>query len=298
MKLKAILGLGLALSLFASCAPAADKAPEKKEIGLQLYSVRNLMNEGEKYDHNLPDLLKALSEMGYTQVEAAGYGDGKFYGLTPEEYAQAAADAGLKVTSSHTGRPLNPQELESGDLTEYLAFWNDLLDNHKAAGIEYVVLPWMSVPATTEELAKQVDALNKVGAMATEKGLKFGYHNHSHEFRKVEDNVMLEYMIENTNPDDVFFELDVYWAMMGQASPVDLFNKYPGRFKLLHIKDRREIGQSGMVGFDAIFNNAETAGVENFFVEMEAATNSMEEGVAESAQYLINAPFVKATYEK
>ena len=83
-------------------------------------------------------------------------------------------------------------------------------------------------------------------------GIRFGYHNHSHEFRKVEDQaVMLEYMLEHTDPENVFFQLDVYWAVMGQASPVDLFRKYPGRFRMLHIKDRREIGQSGMVGFDA-----------------------------------------------
>ena len=93
--------------------------------------------------------------------------------------------------------------------------------------------------------------------------------NHSFEFKKVEDKVvMIDYMIENTDPQYVFFEMDVYWVMMGQASPVDYFNRYPGRFKLLHIKDRKEIGQSGMVGFDAIFKNAELAGVENIVVEV------------------------------
>ena len=66
--------------------------------------------------------------------------------------------------------------------------------------------------------------------------------------------------------------MDVYWTVMGKASPVDYFKKYPGRFRLLHIKDRREIGQSGMVGFDAIFANAREAGVENIIVEMEGSS--------------------------
>ena len=69
-------------------------------------------------------------------------------------------------------------------------------------------------------------------------------------------------MIENTDP-GMLYEMDVYWATYGHAAPVDYFKKYPGRFKLLHIKDLREIGQSGMVGFDAIFNNADTAGVDS-----------------------------------
>ncbi len=84
--------------------------------------------------------------------------------------------------------------------------------------------------------------------------------------------------------------------MMGQASPVDYFNKYPGRFKLLHIKDRREIGQSGMVGFDAIFKNTDKAGVENYYVEIEEYTDGIEKGAKESADYLIAAPFVKPAY--
>ena len=134
--------------------------------------------------------------------------------------------------------------------------------------------------------------------MAAKEGIKFGYHNHSHEFKTVQDSVMYDYMIQHTDPQNVLFEMDVYWAMMGHASPVDYFKKYPGRFKLLHIKDRREIGQSGMVGFDAIFDNAETAGMETYFVELEEATNDITEGVKESVDYLVAAPFVKASYSK
>ena len=80
---------------------------------------------------------------------------------------------------------------------------------------------------------------------------------------------MLDYMIENTNPEYVFFQMDVYWIVRGQHSPVDYFNKYPGRFTVLHIKDDKEIGDSGMVGFDAIFRNAKVAGVKHIVAEIE-----------------------------
>lgn len=270
----------------------------KKEVGIQLYSVRNLLGDGQKYQGDIAGLMKALAGMGYTQFEAANYNDGKFYGLAPAEFAKAAKAAGAKVTSSHTGRPLNEEELSSGDTKAFFEYWDKVLSDHKAAGIDYVVLPWMSVPSKLSDLKKQCDALNEVGKRAKAKGIRFGYHNHSHEFNKVEDKVMLDYMIENTDPANVLFELDVYWAMMGHASPVDYFKKYPGRFPLLHIKDRREIGQSGMVGFDAIFNNADKAGLEKYYVEIEEFTENAEKGCKESVDYLIAAPFVKPSYSK
>ena len=283
--------MALAFNAIAANSP-------KKEVGIQLYSVRQLLEPGKQYDGNVGGLMQTLGKMGYNQFEAANYNDGKFYGLTPAEFSKAAKKAGCKVTSSHTGRPLNDDELRSGDFSGYLAYWNRVLDDHKAAGIDYVVLPWMNVPSTIADLQKQCDALNQVGRMAKEKGIRFGYHNHSHEFQKVEDQTMLDYMIEHTDPENVLFELDVYWAMMGHASPVDYFKKYPGRFPLLHIKDRREIGQSGMVGFDAIFNNASTAGLEKYYVEIEEYTDGIEKGAKESVDYLLAAPFVKSSYSK
>lgn len=109
---------------------------------------------------------------------------------------------------------------------------------------------------------------------------------------------MLDYMIEHTNPEDVFFEMDVYWTVIGKSSPVDYFNKYPGRFTALHIKDHREIGQSGMVGFDAIFKNAKTAGVKHIFVELEEVTVDLDKGLKESIDYLLAAPYVQTSYSK
>ena len=109
---------------------------------------------------------------------------------------------------------------------------------------------------------------------------------------------MYDYMLEHTNPEYVFFQMDVYWVVRGQNSPVDYFNKYPGRFKIFHIKDHREIGQSGMVGFDAIFNNAKTAGVNYLVAEIEKYSIPVEESVEVSLDYLLDAPFVKSSYSK
>ncbi|MCC8187523.1 MAG: sugar phosphate isomerase/epimerase [Bacteroides sp.] len=271
---------------------------QKKEIAIQLYSVRDLIGSyGRQTGTDYTTVLKLLAEMGYTGVEAASYGDGKFYDRTPEQFRKDVEEAGLQVLSSHCTKPLTPEELASGDFTESLKWWDECIAAHKAAGMTYIVTPWLDVPATVKDLKTYCDYYNEVGRRCQVQGLKYGYHNHAHEFRKVEDSVtMLDYMIENTDPEYVFFEMDVYWVMYGQHSPVDYFNKYPGRFTVLHIKDHREIGQSGMVGFDAIFKNADTAGVRHIVVEVERYSHGVEESIRESINYLLDAPFVKASY--
>lgn len=105
--------LAAASAVMSSCSTASanGETPAKKEVGLQLYSMRGLMAPGAKYENNLPALLDTLGKMGYTHFEAANYdaGNGTFYGLKPEEFKKAAEDAGVKITSSHTGRTLSPE---------------------------------------------------------------------------------------------------------------------------------------------------------------------------------------------
>jgi len=295
-KLISSVCLGLAL-VFGSMTGMAQQKAVKKEIGLQLYSVRSLLGSyvdaKAGYAKDFVPVLKNLADMGYTVVEAAGYNDGKFYNLSPEEFKKNVDKAGLRLISSHTGNSLSKEAIRTRDFTEGLAWWDKCIAAHKAAGVTYIVTPWLGFPETLEELKVQCEYLNEIGKKCLENGIKYGYHNHSHEFAKVEGkDLMFDFMIQNTDPRYVFFEMDVYWTVIGKGSPVDYFKKYPGRFKTLHIKDHREIGQSGMVGFDAIFNNAKTAGVEHIFVELEETTNGLEAGLKESIDYLRKAPFV------
>ena len=288
----------LALTVLPGGASAKAKAP-KKEVGIQLYSVRSLIGAFGNNSQDYKPVLKQLADMGYTSVEAASYADGKLYGQSPEQFRKDVEAAGMKVLSTHCTLNLSDEELAAGDFSKALKWWDQCIAAHKAAGAEYIVVPSMRKITTLGELATYCRYFNEVGARCKAAGMKFGYHNHSREFEKIEDRVMLDYMIENTDPDKVLFEMDVYWAVMGKASPVDYFKKYPGRFKLLHIKDRREIGQSGMVGFDAIFANAATAGVENIIVEIEGSSyNDIVRSVRECIEYLREAPFVKASYRK
>ena len=274
--------------------PQAMNAKKKKEVSIQLYSVRDVINKGT----DLNVVLKDLAEMGYTSIEAANYDNGKFYGKTPEEFKSAVEKAGMTVLSSHCSRGLSGEEVASGDFSESLKWWDQSIAAHKAAGMKYIVNPGIGVPKTMKEMKMYCDYFNEIGKRCQQNGMKFGYHNHAHEFQKVEDKVMYDYMLEHTNPEYVFFQMDLYWVVRGQNSPVDYFNKYPGRFQIFHVKDHREIGQSGMVGFDAIFKNAKTAGVNYLVAEIEGYSVPVEESVEVSLDYLLNAPFVKSSYAK
>ena len=290
---RVFLALAAVVMTFVACSPK-EQAPQKKDMCVQMYSARSILNKD-----NYGDVLKEIAAMGYTAVEAASYADGLIYGDEPEVFKQKVEAAGMKVLSAHVSRGLSEEELASGDLTAALAWWDKCIADHVKAGMEYLVTPWMGLQKSLHDLQVYCDYLNEIGRRCKAAGLKFGYHNHDYEFKKVEDQVMIDYMLEHTDPELVFFQLDVYWAVIGNASPVDYFERYPGRFKMLHIKDEWEVGQSGMVGFDAIFRNADVAGLENFVVEIERYKHDdILISFKESAEYLLNAPFVKATYVK
>ena len=295
MRAKILSLVLLAMVAIPSCGPK-EAAPVKKDMCVQMYSARSILNHD-----NYADILKEISAMGYTAVEAASYDgeNGLIYGDTPEVFKEKVEAAGMKALSAHVSRGLSREELDNHDLTAALEWWDKCIDVHKRAGMEYLVTPAIGGQRDLKDLQVYCDYLNEVGRRCQEAGLKYGYHNHAYEFEKVEGEVMYDYMLQHTDPELVFYQMDVYWTVIGKASPVAYFKKYPGRFRMLHIKDEWEVGQSGMVGFDAIFKNAELAGLENFVVEIERYNyDDIRQSFVESADYLLNAPFVKATYVK
>jgi len=281
------------LPIFILCALSVctQAAKPKKNIYIQLYSVRDDIRTDYK------NTLTKTAEAGYKGVEAANYNDGKFYDLTPEDFKKSIESVGMEVLSSHTGKTLN-EVIATTNWDEIWKWWDTAIKAHKAAGMKYIVLPYMSAPKTLADLKAYCDYFNQIGEKCNAAGLRFGYHNHSQEFNKIEGETMYDFMLKNTDPTKVFFEMDVYWAVRGGQSPVDYFNKYPGRFELLHIKDNKELGQSGMVGFDAIFKNADVSGVKYLVVEVEQYNFTPLESIKKSFDYLQNNQNVKADYSK
>lgn len=292
--MKRMLWIASALVALASCSAAK---PVAKEIGVQLYSVRELIGDAAKYDANHVAVYQKLAELGYSTVEVCWYNDGTFFGHSIEEFKADLDAAGLKAISTHTMRNLTDEELAAKDFTAPLEWWKKTIADHKALGCSYIVAPSFRIPDNLADLQTYCEYFNEIGKLCAEQGLKFGYHNHHREFHKIGDEVIYDYMLQHTDPALVFFEMDVYWAVMGKAAPCNYFRKYPGRFELLHIKDVSEVGQSGFVGFDAIFRNADVAGMKHYIVEMEASgVGDILETCRISADYLKEADFVKASY--
>lgn len=277
-------------------------AKSKKEMALQLYSIREVIGSPENYAKNHVEVFRKLAAWGYTAVEAASYDQAKgtFYGVSPQQFKADCEAAGLECLSSHATHGLSDEELKNHDFTEALKWWDKAIADHKAAGMSYIVTPGWGVPKTLKEAQTLCDYANAIGRKCAAAGLKYGYHTHSHEYQKVENVRWIDYMMEHTDPAYYFWQMDTYWCVMGQQSPVQYFKKYPGRCRMLHIKDLYELGQSGMLGFDAIFNAADIAGLEYYVVEMEGTDGTIDimEGVRRCADFLLKSKFVRKSYRK
>lgn len=259
-----------------------DSKPKQKRIGLQLYSLREAMG------NNPEATLKLIAEMGYKELETASYNDGKLYNYKPEEFRKIAEGLGMKVSSAHLGRSYEPEHD-----AEIMGWWDEALDTQVAAGCRYAVMPWMPIGETIDSIKTYCEYFERIGEMANSKGLKFGFHNHSAEFKKVEGEIVFDYLINNTSADKVLYEMDVYWVQKGGYSPVEYLKKYPGRFPVLHIKDESIIGESGELDFKEIFEAAYAQGMKDYYVEVERYTLPAENCVEKSYDYLFNADFVK-----
>lgn len=281
---KAVLGLSLiALSfiLFNSCS----QTKKDKFIGLQLYSLRVEMKE------NPTETVKLVGEMGYGFVETAGYADGKFYGMEPLKFKQAVEESGMVFLGSHTKNNVP----DSANWDKTMEWWDQCIAAHKEAGVEYIVQPSMDKVGygSLEGLKAYCEYFNAVGEKCNEAGIRFGYHNHNKEFSELEGEIIYDFMLKNTDPEKVMFQIDLYWAIKGGGDPNQYFEKYPGRFWLWHVKDEKEVGASGDIDFEKIWTGAETAGVKYFIVEQEDYDFPHFESVEMSLQYLLDADFVK-----
>jgi sugar phosphate isomerase/epimerase len=160
----------------------------------------------------------------------------------------------------------------------------------------------MPKPGNVDQLQASCDYFNQIGEKCQAAGLKFGYHNHAAEFETFlplgNDSITwYDYMVQHTDPSKVFFESDVYWCQKGGRLATELFKQYPNRFDLLHIKDDKELGASGYMDFEALFNKIDPS-VEYLVVEVEQYDLPPFESVKASLDYLNNAAFVKDDYSK
>lgn len=248
-----VAAFGIARSDAAAASELLASSKKIKRIGLQLYTVRDLMKA------DVPGTLARVAGIGYKEVEFAGY-----FGHTPAQIRDLLRRNGLSSPSSH----LPFESLETG--------WQKMLDDAKAAGHKWVTIAWLPEEKrrTLDDWKRHAALFNRAAAQAKEAGLRFAYHNHDFEIRPMDGTRPLDLLLNSTDPKLVDFELDLYWAVYGGGNPLDFFNRYPKRFPMVHVKDSSgppdnrivDVGQ-GTIDFRSIFAQSEKAGIKNYFVE-------------------------------
>lgn len=247
---------------------------QNKFGGLSLYTVRNEMGTDPK------GTLKKVADIGYKSIEAADYKDGKFYGMTPEEFKKELKDLGLTPLSAHMGSvTLSNADKQIADI--------------KAVGFKYFVAPVPPMglfkydPATkslgmSEDVDQLVSILNTLGQKCKAAGIEFLYHNHGFEFEKNKNGIVpIEYMLEKLDAKTVNFQMDLYWVAKAGADPVAYFEKYPGRFVIWHLKDMDDQGRfapvgTGSINFQRIHDHKKEAGMKHYIVEQDQTFDGME----------------------
>lgn len=256
------------------------------DFGLQLWSVRDDMKKNPK------QTLKAIADIGYDDIEVAGYESGKYYGMSPEEFKMILSDLGLKVRSTHTNTGRFIPDV-SGTMTNG---WEKVLEDAKIIGVQSIVCGWLheDFRKTMDDYKRTAELFNRCGEAANSYGLKFGFHNHDFEFFDIEGERPYDLLLTQTDPDKCFFELDHYWIKKGGQDSIEYMNKYKGRFPVWHVKDMdntskqffTEVG-TGIIDYKEIFKNQSLGELKYFYVEQDEFKSLKPlESVKKSHDYL------------
>jgi sugar phosphate isomerase/epimerase len=241
-----------------------DRRVPPDQISVQLFTLR------DQLAIDLDGTLAALHAIGYTRVEHAG-----FVGRTAAQF-KAALDANdLRATSGHVSIP---QPFDA-------AAWSAALADARTLGSRFIVHPFFGINFGTGEVVRTTAPwrafardLNRAGRMARDAGLLLGYHNHNWEFFRLTDNptrTAYDVLTDETDPDLVHLEIDLFWAVRGGRDPVDLIEANKGRVRQFHVKDMNQAGSfedpgKGLVPFERIFDSIRQSGLE-YIVERDDA---------------------------
>ncbi len=270
------------LAIIAILLPAwgfAQKPLFTAPLGVQTYSFRKSMAV------DVAKTLDTIKMMGFTEIEG---GPGK---MSPEAFRKLCAERGLAIPStgaSYEELASNPQ---------------GVADRAKALGAKYVMVAWIPHERgkfSLENARKAVTDFNTAGKILKENGITFCYHVHGYEFQPHEKGTLMDYLIRETDPRYVSFEMDIMWVHFGGGDPVALLKKYGNRWKLMHLKDLRKGTPKDLTGgtseendvplgtgeldIPGILKAARKAGIVHYFIEDESSAVTQQ--IPQSIAYL------------
>jgi sugar phosphate isomerase/epimerase len=261
-------------------------AKNKSVAGLQLYSLRDQLPTDVK------GVIAKVSKAGYKEVETFGYNkETGYWGLHSKDFGQLLKDNGLTSPSGHYGLDQYFGDGSTDDLKTYIEVANIIGQTH-------IIIPSLNhnFIKTVDDCKGVAEKMNKIAEICKASGLKLAYHNHNFEWHPVGDTTFYDVVLNNTDPKLVDMEMDLYWVVRAGQDPIAIFEKHPGRFAFVHIKDRdktnsnlnTEIG-NGDIDFKKILSKAKLGGIKHFIVEQENYTNiDPYVSITQSASYLKN----------
>jgi sugar phosphate isomerase/epimerase len=284
MNRRTFIGSSIAAATLTAARPSwtADSAHHIDRIGLQLYTVRELMKT------DFAGTIAKVAAVGYKEVEFAGYFD-----HPPKDVRAILDKTGLAAPSCHVGYDVVEQK------------WPETLDAAKIVGHKYVICPWIDEKQRVEPdgWKRAANLFNRAGEASKKVGIQFGYHNHSFEFDPAPSlggKLPYDFLLAETDPKLVVMEMDLCWISVAGKDPLGYFDKYPGRFPLVHVKDwvkdattpsayQGAMGQSvkfggrmadvgqGSIDWKKLFARADKAGIKHYFVENDEPKSAFED---------------------
>jgi sugar phosphate isomerase/epimerase len=264
-------------------------------IGLQLYSVRDLMKA------DFTGTLQKIADIGFREVEFAG-----LFERTPKDVRALLDKIGLKAPASHVDWATVENKLP------------ETLETARILGHQFLIVPWIGEAERKQPdiWKKAADLFNKAGKESQKAGIQFAYHQHGFEFvpsAALGGKLPYDYLLETTDPALVKMELDICWTVAAEQDPVAYFTKHPGRFPLVHVKDWLKDGKeasayagalgpgtkftgqmanvgSGSIDWKRIFAQADKGGVKHFIVEHDNPKSPFDD-LGASYAYLRNLTF-------
>jgi len=280
IKTSAAAASGLLLSSYLpSCKSTSISKDVRDNFGLQLYTLRDVLPDNPK------DVLTQVASFGYKQIESYEGQKGMFWGMKNTEFKKLMDDLGMKIVSSHCNIN-NDFDRKAAEAAEI--------------GMRYLICPYLGPQKKVDDFKKFAETFNQRGETCKKNGIRFGYHNHDYGFVPLEGQLPQDVLMQNTDKNLVDFEMDIYWVVTAGQDPIAWIDKYPGRFKLSHIKDRKkgaaaserdasvDLG-TGSIDFKAILKEGGKKGMEYYIVEQEAYENTTPLAAAKAdADYMKN----------
>ncbi len=269
-----LVGLGLFIPFKNELLAMSNNAGNP--FGIQLWTVKDALAKDPLA------VLKYLSQCGYKKIESFEGEKGIFWGMKNTEFKKHMDELGMNLVSAHCDNTKN-FDRKAAEAAEI--------------GMKYLICPYKGPQKSLDNFKQFADEFNECGKIAKKHGIRFAYHNHDYSFKAMDGVVPQDLMIQNTDKDTVDFEMDMYWTVAAGEDPIAYMDKFPNRFKLVHVKDLVKTNTAeghesciigkGTIDYKTLLPQVSKRGVKHMIVEQEAYTGTTELDAAKAdAAYL------------